>query len=72
MVGMTPESAQLGPVTKMAAIIDVFGVADVTDQVLGPKPSPFAQQWIPEQPHRRELADRVSPIRYDRAVLRRC
>jgi acetyl esterase/lipase len=69
MVGMAPKSAGLGPVTRVAAIVDVFGVADVSAQLFGPNPPWYAQQWIPEQPHRRELADKVSPIRYVRKGL---
>jgi acetyl esterase/lipase len=69
MVGMSSAAAALGPVTKVAAVLDVFGVADVTDQLFGPHPMWYAQEWIPEQPHRRELSDRVSPLRYIRQGL---
>jgi acetyl esterase/lipase len=43
MLAMAPASADLGPSTKIAAVVDFFGVADVA----GP--------WIPEQPKRMEL-----------------
>src|SRR5271154_4289978 len=32
MVAMTPASADLGPVIKIAAVINFYGISDVTDQ----------------------------------------
>ena len=67
MLAMAP--ADLGPSTKIAAVVDFFGVADVTDQVAGPNQRPYATAWIPEQPDRMELARRLSPITYVRKGL---
>jgi acetyl esterase/lipase len=69
MAAMAPASADLGPSTKIAAVIDFFGVADVADQVDGPNQRPYATAWIPEQPGRMELARRVSPSSYVRKGL---
>jgi acetyl esterase/lipase len=69
MVGMTPASADLGPATKISAIIDFYGIADVTDQIEGANQRPYAVAWLPEQAHRMELARRLSPIGYVRKGL---
>ena len=63
MVGMAPES------TKIAGVIDFFGIADVTDQLEGPNAREYAAQWIPEQPSRLELARQMSPMTYVRKGL---
>lgn len=68
MVGMLPASADLGPVTKIFAIIDFYGIADVADLLDGDA-RPWAQAWIPDQPGRMELARRLSPITYVRKGL---
>jgi acetyl esterase/lipase len=69
MVGMTPESAGLGPVSKIAAVVNIFGVTDVAGQIAGPNARDYAVQWLPEQPGRLELAKRVSPLSYARKGL---
>jgi acetyl esterase/lipase len=69
MTAMTPASADLGPTTKIAAVVDFFGIADVADQIAGPNQRPYAVAWIPEQPKRTELARRLSPITYVRKGL---
>jgi acetyl esterase/lipase len=69
MIGMTPESAGLGPSTKVAAVIDFFGIADVADQIDGTNQREYATAWIPEQPDRLELARRISPVSYVRKGL---
>ena len=69
MVGMTPESANLGPSIKIAGVIDFFGIADVSDQLTGPNARDYAAQWIPEQPNRLDLARQVSPMTYVRKGL---
>src|SRR5580698_2073356 len=56
MAAMTPPTAGFGPSTKIAAVIDFFGIADVADQMAGPNQRPYAVAWIPEQPKRMELA----------------
>jgi acetyl esterase/lipase len=67
MTAMAP--ADLGPVSKIAAVVDFFGIADVADQLEGAHPRPYAAAWIPEQPGRMELARRLSPITYVRKGL---
>ncbi len=69
MIAMTPPSAGLGPTTKIAAIVDFFGIADVADQIAGPNQRPYAVAWIPDQPGRMELAKLVSPLTYVRKGL---
>jgi len=69
MTALTPASADLGPVTKIAAVIDFFGIADVADQLTGAHQQPYTAAWIPEQPDRMALARRVSPITYVRKGL---
>ena len=36
MVGMTPKSAKLGPSSKVAAVVNFFGITDVGDQTRWP------------------------------------
>ena len=62
MVGMTPKSAHLGPVRKVAAVINFYGIADVEDQLEGENKREYALQWIPEQKGRYDLARRLSPL----------
>jgi acetyl esterase/lipase len=70
MAALTPAAANLGPTTKIAAVIDFFGVADVADQLApGPNQRPYALAWIPDQPDRMDLARRLSPITYVRKGL---
>lgn len=69
MVAMTPASADLGPVVKIAGVIDFYGIADVAEQLEGAGERPYATAWIPEQPQRMELARRLSPIGYARKGL---
>jgi acetyl esterase/lipase len=69
MVGMLPVSADLGPVIKIAAIINFFGISDVAEQLEGPHSAPYAAEWIPEQAGRMDLARRLSPITYVRKGL---
>jgi acetyl esterase/lipase len=69
MTAMTPTSADLGPASKIAAVVDFFGIADVPDQLEGPNQRPYALAWIPEQAERMQLARRLSPITYVRKGL---
>jgi len=62
MVGMTPKSAHLGPVRKVAAVINFYGITDVEDQLAGDNKRDYAMQWIPEQKGRYDLARRLSPL----------
>jgi acetyl esterase/lipase len=69
MVGMTPASADLGPVVKIAAVINFYGISDVADQLEGPHQRAYAVTWIPDQPNRMDLARRLSPLTYVRKGL---
>ena len=69
MVGMTPKSAKLGPPSRVAAVVDFYGITDVGDQFDGPHKQDYAVTWVPEQSGRLELASRVSPMTYVRKGL---
>jgi acetyl esterase/lipase len=69
MVAMALESAGLGPSTKIAAVINFFGISDVADELEGPHLQRYATAWIPDQPGRMELARKLSPITYVRKGL---
>src|SRR5579863_1397127 len=62
MTAVVPASTTLGPVIKVAAVVDFYGIADVADQLEGPHRQPYAAAWIPDQPNRMELAKQLSPI----------
>jgi len=66
MVGMTPKSAKLGKPADVAAVVNFYGITDVHDQIEGPNTRKYAVTWLPEQPGRVELAERVSPMTYVR------
>ena len=63
MVAMAPASADLGPTIKIAGVIDFFGVTDLPDLLRAPHP------WVPDQPGRFELLQRLSPLTYVRKGL---
>jgi acetyl esterase/lipase len=74
--GMIPESAGLdrqcagpAPLPKVAAIINWFGITDVSDVVDGPHRANAAMQWIGSLPNREEIAKRLSPLTYVRPGL---
>lgn len=69
MVGMTPNSAKLGPAAKVAAVVDFYGITDVGDQLDGAHKQDYAVTWVPEQSGRLKLASRVSPMTYVRKGL---
>lgn len=69
MTGMLPGSTALGPVIKIAAVLDFYGIADLADQLEGPNQRPYAAAWIPPQPNRMELAKQMSPLTYVRKRL---
>lgn len=69
MVGMTPKSAHLGPVSPVAAVVDGFGITDAVDLLNGPHHQSWADDWIPPGTSRVELARRVSPLTYVRHDL---
>ncbi len=66
MVGMTPKSAKLGPTSKVAAVVNFYGITDVEDQLQGANMRKYAVTWLPEQENRMDLARRVSPMSYVR------
>ena len=69
MVGMTPTSAHLGPVSPVAAVIDGYGITDVVELLKGPHFQEWARQWVPAGPSQVELARRLSPLTYVRHDL---
>jgi acetyl esterase/lipase len=66
MVGLTPKSARLGPQTKIAGVVNFYGITDVEDQLGGPNMRHYAVKWVAEGEGRMELARRVSPVSYAR------
>lgn len=58
-----------GPVPKVAAIINLFGITDVADLLQGSNMRAFANSWLGNAPGREELARRISPITYVRPGL---
>ncbi len=66
MVGMADKKSKLGPVSKVRAVVNFYGITDVSDQVEGPNMREWASTWLPEQERRYELARQVSPITYVR------
>lgn len=63
MVGLTPKKAKFGRVTKVAAVVNFYGITDVQDQLEGQNMRKYATTWVPDSlPDRQELARRVSPI----------
>lgn len=73
--GMIPASAGLDrqcPGTeelKVAAIINWYGITDVAELLDGPNMKTYAVSWLASLPNRKEVAERVSPLRYVRAEL---
>jgi len=57
------------PQTKVAAIINWFGITDVGDLLDGPNAKHYAMEWLGSLSNREELARQVSPITYVRAGL---
>jgi acetyl esterase/lipase len=66
MAAMLPAQNEFGPVTKMAAVIDFFGVTDVKALLDGAAKRDFAAQWLGSQPDAADLAKRLSPLTYVR------
>lgn len=62
MVGLATKQARLGPVGKVAAVINWYGITDVQDQLEGPNMRDYAVTWLPATlADRQEIARRVSP-----------
>ena len=57
------------PQTKVAAIINWYGITDVADLIEGPNAKHYAMEWLGSLSHRQELARQLSPINYVRAGL---
>lgn len=66
MVGMAQKKAKLGSPSRIAAIVNFYGITDVADQLSGPHMREYAVTWVPEQEGRLDLAARVSPMTYVR------
>ena len=54
---------------KVAAIINWYGITDVTDLLEGPDARHYAIEWFGSKNNRMELAKEISPINYVRAGL---
>jgi acetyl esterase/lipase len=54
---------------KVAAIINFYGITDVSDLLEGPNMRDFAVEWFAGIPNRMELARRLSPLTYVRPGL---
>lgn len=71
--GMIPESAGLDrrcpgvPLPKVAAIVNWYGITDVSDLLDGQHR--WAEAWFGSMPNREEVARRVSPLSYVRPGL---
>ncbi len=57
------------PVIKVAAIINWYGITDVSDLIDGPNAKHYAMEWFGSMSDRQELARQVSPINYVRSGL---
>jgi acetyl esterase/lipase len=73
--GMIPDSAGLdrqcpgAPLPKVAAIVNFYGITDVTDLLDGPNQKAYAVSWLGSAANREEIAKRVSPLTYVRPGL---
>jgi dipeptidyl aminopeptidase/acylaminoacyl peptidase len=54
---------------NVAAIINWFGITDVTDLIQGPNIKNYAVMWMGSEPNAVEIAKRVSPLTYVRPGL---
>lgn len=64
MAALLPAQNKFGPVTKIAAVIDFSGVADLRPLLAGPLKRDFAVQWLASQPDAVDLAGKLSPLTY--------
>jgi acetyl esterase/lipase len=75
ITGMLPEGTGLDnkcdgtEKLRVAAIINWYGISDVSDLVQGPNRKNYAVMWTGSQPDPLTIAKRVSPITYVRAGL---
>lgn len=54
---------------KVAAVVDWYGITDVAELLDGPNQKSYAVEWLGSLPNRKEIAERVSPLKYVRAGL---
>ena len=54
---------------KVAAIINWYGISDVSDLIAGKNLKDYAVMWMGSQPNAAEIAKKVSPLTYLRADL---
>ncbi len=66
LAGLLPAGNDFGPSTKIAAVIDFYGITDVQALLTGPTQRDFALQWLGGQPDAPELAKKLSPLSYVR------
>jgi acetyl esterase/lipase len=77
ITGMLPEGTGLDnkcdgtEKLRVAAIINWYGISDVSDLVQGPNRKNYAVMWMGSQPHPLTIAKRVSPLTYPIAAIRR-
>ncbi len=57
------------PETKVAAIVNWFGITDVADLIDGANAKHYAMEWFGSMSNRLELARQVSPLNYIRPGL---
>lgn len=55
--------------TKVAAIVNWYGISDVNDLIQGPNLKNYAAMWMGSMPNAAEVARSVSPLTYMRAGL---
>ena len=73
--GLIPQGAGFdrecpgGPLPKVAAIVNWYGITDVADLLEGPNQRSYAVSWLGNQPDRMEIARKVSPLTYVRPGL---
>ena len=77
ITGMLPDSTGLDnncdgtEKLRVAAIINWYGISDVSDLVQGPNRKDYAVMWMGSQPDPLTIAKRVSPLTYPIAAIRR-
>lgn len=54
---------------KVAAVVNWYGISDVTDLLFGPNYKNYADMWLGTQANRVDVAKRVSPLTYVRKDL---
>ena len=61
--GQDPVPAEM----KVAAVVNWYGITDVTELLDGPNMRTYAVTWLGNLTNREEIAKRVSPVTYVRA-----